>query len=329
MIEDKKHNENLYSQGIVNWTRDTVLNARYPEKYGSYRKLWNEDVKSESDIPDFPVQYEIQLVDGCNLRCGICHSRKRTGRKLDIEALKRVIEEGKDSLCAVSVGLDSEGLINKELLLQTLDVARNVGIMDLIVATNGLLLDENYSEELIEAGVTLMNISVDAATADMYQQIRKSSKYDILEKNIKKFVELRNRRGAGLPQIRLSFCKTYLNACEEELFIEKWKNIVDQIDIQNYISTVGEFQDLDKGTNISVDYCKDPFRRVGILANGDVQCCCCSFGHQDIIIGNIYESTMEQIWHGERMRAIQRAFLNDIELVPDYCKTCMRSRYSF
>lgn len=178
-------------------------------------------------------------------------------------------------------------------------------------------------------GVTLVNISIDAATNETYKIMRNSNKFDLVERNVKKFVDLRNKYNLGLPQIRLSFCKTYANSDEEKLFIEKWYNCVDQIDVQNYISTVGEFNELDKGSKIETQFCKDPFRRVGILCNGDVQCCCCSFGHSDIIIGNIYETSMQEIWNGESMKKIQNAYLNNMEDIPEYCKVCLNSRYSF
>ena len=164
---------------------------------------------------------------------------------------------------------------------------------------------------------------------ETYKKIRKSNKFSLVEHNVKSLVEIRNEAGTGLPQIRLSFCKTYVNAAEEQAFIEKWGNIVDQIDIQNYISLVGELQDLETGKRIETAFCKDPFRRVGILANGDVQCCCSSFGNPDIVIGNLNNNTMKVIWQGETNRRIQKAFLEHSDAIPNYCKRCLNSRWEF
>lgn len=201
--------------------------------------------------------------------------------------------------------------------------------MDIIVGSNGLLLSESVSENLIKEGVTLLCISLDAASAETYKNIRRSDHFETVEKNIFSFINMRDRLKASLPQVRLSFCKTYVNAHEEEIFINKWRSIVDNIDIQNYISTVGDFQDLSKGEKLDADFCMEPFRRVGILANGDVQCCCCSFSHQDIVIGNIFKNSMHDIWNGARLRAIQRSFMNTQESIPQYCKMCLNSRYKF
>ena len=330
MLLNEKHNAMLYAKTKVLTSRDETLEDKYGERYKQYRQIWNANVREEGDIPEFPIHYECQLTDSCNLKCAICHDRKRTGVKIDIEVLKKVINEGKKyGLCACSFGLDSESLIDKQILLDTIDCAKNANVMDIMLGTNGILLTEDLSEKLIMGGVTMLRVSIDAATAETYKKMRHSDKFEIVEENIKKFVEIKQQLGLVLPQVRISFCKTYLNSNEENQFIEKWSNIVDQIDIQNYISIVGELQDFSSGKRIENYFCKDSFRRVGILANGDVQCCCSSFGSPDIIIGNIYEQSMYDIWNGQKMKAIQKAFLYDCTNIPDYCKKCIHSRWSF
>ncbi len=330
MLDDKKHCSNLYDMTIRNKSRDEILKARYGDRWTKYRFDWNKDVLTTEDIPKFPLHYEIQLADACNLHCGICHSRKRSGQKLDMNLLKEAIIEGaQKGLCACGFGLDSEGLLKKDALLEAIDFCRSNGIMDITLGTNGIMLDETYSKELMDAGVTLVRISLDAASAETYKLIRRSDSFYRVEKNIKDLISIKRRYGTELPQVRLSFCKTYVNAHEEKTFVEKWRDYVDQVDVQHYISTVGDFQDFTNGTKINAIFCKDPFRRVGILANGNVQCCCCSFGHKDIIIGNLADNSMQDIWQGIKMRAIQEAFLNDLTRIPDYCKRCLNSRWSF
>ena len=67
----------------------------------------------------------------------------------------------------------------------------------------------------------MLRVSIDAATAETYKKMRHSDKFEIVEENIKKFVEIKQQLGLVLPQVRISFCKTYLNSNEENQFIEK------------------------------------------------------------------------------------------------------------
>lgn len=322
-------NPSLYGKSLERRTRDEELHARYGKRWDKYRNLWDAPLKNGEDCISFPLAYEMQLVDSCNLRCGICHSRKRTGEKLSKEDIDEIFSEGESNgLCAAAFGVDTEPMIDFDLLMYAVRSAASHNVMDILIDTNGILLTKERAAELCKYA-TMFKISVDAASAEMYDKIRHSDKYDVLVENIENLVAIRNQLGSSVPQIRLSFCKTYINACEEKMFIEKWENIVDKIDIQNYISTVGEFQELSSGKSAKATFCADPFRRIGILANGDVQCCCHSFRNEDIIIGNIYEETISDIWNGEKLKAIKGAFAKALDNIPNYCKECLNQRWIF
>lgn len=322
----------LYGKMLEMSERHTSLVERFGEKYRVYRKNWDTpDDSYRETLRQFPIHYDLMLNDNCNMRCLICHSRKRTNKKLERKIIDKIFSEGKEyGLASCAFGLDSESLVDLPLLYYAIDQATKNGVMDIIVCTNGLLLSEEVSENLIDKGVSYLRISLDAASPEVYAKMRSGESLKKVEGNILKFLEIRKKKNAPLPKLRISFCKTSANMHEVNLFIEKWEKIVDHIDIQRYISTFGsvELSAADKANNKQLTFCKDPFRRVGILANGDVQCCC-SFAHKDIIVGNIYSSTVFDIWNGEKMSKIQDAFLFDTTQVPTFCKACMASIIDF
>lgn len=327
---NKEHNSMLYAKTVNNKTRDLVLAKRFPTRWKDYRESWDSNVINESDFTPFPLCYEIQLMDACNMRCAICHKRKRSGKKLDMRILEKALIEGAEyGLPAVQFGLDSEALYDVNYLINAIELVKQHGVMDIIVDTNGLLLNEDVAEKLLHSGITMICISIDAYTVETYNKIRHSDKFTLVEQNVMRLCDLRKASDTFLPQIRVSFCKTYVNQHEESAFVNKWSKIVDQVDVQNYISTVGEFQCLEKGRKIKTDFCKDPFRRVGILATGDVQPCCCSFLSPDIVLGNLTKSTIMELWNSEKLRDMRFAFVNDRSKLPNYCKICLDSRYQF
>ena len=330
----EQQNKRVYSDSVTRWSRDEVLTNKWGDRYLEYRKRWNGEVAKEGDIGDFPMEYNLQLVHGCNLACAICHSSKWTNKKIDNEILKSVMEEAKEHhLCSCSFGMDSESFMDTELLFQAIDMAAEAGVMDILIGTNGLLLTEETAKRVISSGVvSLIKISIDAYTAETYQTIRRSNQFNRVVDNVIRMVELRDQMGASLPQIRVSFCKTYANKDEEKDFINKWERIVDQVDIQNYSNLVGVFQDVDQGKKIESDTCKDPFRRVAILADGTVQCCCNNYEEiqPEIILGNVREHSVYELWHSDKMKKIQKMFLNKEQAAyPEYCKKCLNSFYDF
>lgn len=65
--------------------------------------------------------------------------------------------------------------------------------------------------------------------------------------------------------------------------------------------------------------CHRPYTLTYITSSGNVlSCCFAPFGHksakeykEERVLGNIFEETIEQIWHGERYNAFRRAFESD------------------
>ncbi len=66
-------------------------------------------------------------------------------------------------------------------------------------------------------------------------------------------------------------------------------------------------------------FCSQPFNRIEIYENGDVYNCCPPFVNY-YSIGNIYNSSFEKIWNGEKVQELRKRILNkDYSLCNDIC----------
>jgi len=81
--------------------------------------------------------------------------------------------------------------------------------------TNGTLMREKKSRELIEAGLDEMRISLDAAEPKAFEAVRGRDLFDRILRNVKNFVALKQRMGANNP--RLSLWLTGLRETLEQL----------------------------------------------------------------------------------------------------------------
>jgi MoaA/NifB/PqqE/SkfB family radical SAM enzyme len=81
--------------------------------------------------------------------------------------------------------------------------------------TNGTLMREKKSRELIEAGLDEMRISLDAADAKGFELVRGRDLFDRIVRNVKNFVALKKEMGAETP--RLSLWLTGLKETLEQL----------------------------------------------------------------------------------------------------------------
>jgi MoaA/NifB/PqqE/SkfB family radical SAM enzyme len=88
--------------------------------------------------------------------------------------------------------------------------------MDIIVSTNGMLLTERKAAELINAGVTHILFSIDAATSETYELVRCGGVFEIVLRAIDTVNRIRSDR--LIPVTRASFVKSRLNYHEADLF---------------------------------------------------------------------------------------------------------------
>ena len=64
--------------------------------------------------------------------------------------------------------------------------------------------------------------------------------------------------------------------------------------------------------------CLDPFRRISIMANGDV-IPCCSFHGKNLVLGNVKNRSIKELWKSSEIRDVRKNLIENKEHV---CKLC-------
>lgn len=117
----------------------------------------------------------LSVTDRCNLRCSYCMPADGIGKVahsdiLSYEELYRIAR------VAVSIGIDKiritggEPLVRKGIIRFLGQLAEIPGLGQLVLTTNGVLLDE-MAADLRAAGVQRLNISLDSLNPDTFRQI--------------------------------------------------------------------------------------------------------------------------------------------------------------
>lgn len=79
------------------------------------------------------------------------------------------------------------------------------------LATNGILLTEEISGQIIEEGVDLVEVSVAGSKQSIHEPLRSGSDLSQISDNVRKLVELRKRSRRKLPRVKLYETMTKLN----------------------------------------------------------------------------------------------------------------------
>lgn len=320
-------------------TEKPYVHEKGYDRWMTYRKEWEQYCNLEIES-EHPPHLEFELNYSCNLRCPMCtwSAEKAVARKVDwfsFEDYQKVIDE------AVEIGTKSIRLcyINEPLIRNDIDqfveYAVRAGILDVIITSNGTLLTERMSEKLINAGLTKLNVSLDATTEDTYNKIRVGGDFNKTVKNIEKFLEVRKRMDKQLPTIRLTFVSTKLNHFEQEDFVERWKDKVDGLGIQQVQNVFGrgKFENesqaevvmINKKIDNSDQYrCPEPFKRIVLRSNGDVLPCCSFYG-AELVIGNWHSKPLKSIWNSEQMREMRDLHKKGDFAKNSVCAVCVNS----
>lgn len=273
-----------------------------------------------------PIQLDVELNGGCNMACPFClhgYGTRIPNIQLSMDAYKHIIQE------AVAIGVKSLKLnyINEPMLRKDLEeairYARDQGIINIYMVTNGTVLNEKRRISLLASGITKVFISIDAVTPETYNKQRLSGKYNLVVQNIMDFIKLRNDNGLEFPLVRVSFLKNAINIHEEKEFRKKWEGVADIINFQ----TMNEIPDMETGLLVEESPepekgCSFPFKQLVVDHLGNIQPCCKLAGKK-LIIGNIKDMTLEQAWNHEQSVALRQAHKTDEWKKHPVCYDCM------
>lgn len=159
------------------------------------------------ESPAYPSRLYVTVTEACNLRCAHCitnapaRTRSRRARTLQpwlLDALHDAFAHA-DYVAFTHGGESLAASIFPDVLRRIARArATRHGRADVHLVTNGMLLDEERTAELIDLGVTSLMISLDGATAATNDRIRVLGRFDRVVANVAAAVALRARRGADL-----------------------------------------------------------------------------------------------------------------------------------
>lgn len=160
---------------------------------------------------------------------------KKKHFQISYDLFCKIIDEG------VVNGLQSIRLnyLNEPLLRDDLEnfirYAKDKGVLDIYFSTNGTLLTKERAKKLIEAGLDRIQISLDANSQELYEQMRPGSNYKKVVDNVLNLIELKKSMQSLTPLVRVNFVRTEINEHELDNFMSFWKDKADMIGVQEMV----------------------------------------------------------------------------------------------
>lgn len=266
--------------------------------------------------PRLPEIVQIESTNICNAKCVFCPRDEMHRRQgvMSFDLFRKITDE-----CAalrithLRVHNYGEPFLDRHLT-EKVRYAKQKGIPEVGMISNGSLITDKIARGMIEAGLDAINISVDAGGKDVFDSTRLGLNYDKVIANVERLVRIRGELGKRRPKLILSFVRQN-NSADEQAFIEHWRQIADKIhitELHNWAGTLNHESD--------VTYpCYRPWLTFTVLWDGRVSLCCADFdGHT--ILGDLRTSSIQEIWNNEAYRRVRREHLESGG--PDICRAC-------
>jgi len=273
------------------------------------------------------LMLNIEPTNDCNLSCMVCPRKKskRIVGYMDFGLFKKVIDDIKKigSVVILNFHKDGESLLHPQII-DMIRYAKHSGVAEIIhMNTNALLLDLDMSKRLLDSGIDDITFSIDANTRETFRRLKGKDMLLQVENNIKSFVDLRRSLGLDKPFVRSKIMEFELNREEVGSFMEKWKTIVDEVQITEVHDWSEAIRNVVTVKN-PLDRFPCIFLRYSLAINwdGSVSLCCVDWDCETFA-GNVKDSSLKEIWLGNIMKGYRRTHIEgNFEKIPlcDKCK---------
>lgn len=292
-----------------------------------------------------PLSIFIDPCNLCNFKCTFCptsdqellKSINRPRGMMNYDLFCKIINDiGQfdNRVRKLHLYKDGEPLLNPDLC-RMIKYAKQKDIADSVeTTTNGSLLNEAKSIEIIESGLDVIRISVEHVSDKGYKAITKTfSDYKTIRKNLKFLFKEKERRKSQL-KMHTKILDVKLSNNEKEKFLEDFSPYSDSVNIDTLMGwSFSEKKEFTLGVKVNTGMdsksilkkerriCPEPFKSLCVNFNGEVSVCCVDWSH-GTVIGNANEESLINIWNGKKLQQFRKIHLkNKRETIP-VCSNC-------
>lgn len=308
-----------------------------PKDEKSVMQTGQHDYGLRPEAVDFPMMLVLSFVYPCNAECPHCpytNSNIRDTYKdvpyMPEAVFKKIADEAGQYGAYLRISGGGEPMLHPKSV-KLLTYAKQVGCKIGLI-TNGSAFTEKKSIALLEAGVDMVEFSVDARDADTYAVVRKGLKWDRLLRNARRMIEIRNRIGSTSKIVASGVNQQGVDIEAVEKF---WR---EDVGVDNFIKR----KFLTWGSNTTLDGSRsaDPtpyldtenvpcpfiFERLNIDSRGNVMVCGYDIA-ANTSMGMVTEKSIKDIWHGEGFKYYRDMHLANRGGEISMCAACPDWKY--
>lgn len=288
------------------------VNRKYINKY--YKDVLTNNLK---------YKVMIETTNICNARCEFCANPTLMRKKMIMsdevfnKIINRLIKE-KLEVEAFILHLNGEPLIDKKIFHRVNVLKEKFPNAQIRFTSNFALANRDIIDELLNSNLDELTISLNSIDKDEYTRIMKINDYDKTLSNVDFLLNRKKELQSGL-KINVSIVARPEDKEKVDKFKKTWNN---KANVR--VMKLGKWIDDEKSDSMIVkqknnSMCKDIYKQICLLSNGDFALCC--FDCEGIIGKNIMKSSIRRGFNSSVYRKIRRAQVQNGRNI-EQCKSC-------
>ena len=281
-----------------------------------------------SECATFPSYVMFDITNRCNAKCIHCPQstiyadNKHKSGFLDLNIFKKVIDECQGrAIQFVRITADGEPFVHPKMF-DMIDYAVGVNVGPVGLTTNGSLMHPAKAERLVQSGLFVVDVSLDALRKETFEKIRVGLSYEDTFSNTEHLIEYRNSVKSPL-KIMVSFVIQDDNKEELDEFVKYWEPKVDKVlirELHTNVNTV-DVESAKEVPKVERWPCPHWFRRVVINFDGNFKACPIDWENESVF-RSVSEVSVYETWHSDFYWKNRMEHLNNRFCDESLCKNC-------
>ena len=281
----------------------------------------------------------MEVFGGCNYTCQMCPQSnpgrgKSWTRKMPLKEFERILDEIVPKYGTPQINLEGSGEPTMAKDLPEYVKAVKKRNLKCFMYCNGARLQGKFMEEVVDAGIDFIRISVIGFNKDKYKKWMNIDNFDLILDNIKKLDAYVKKSGSKC-KVSTYHLITDNNNVNNEILSYK-NNVINKTNVTAYIWKMhnwsGNFDNKNPRKKTDRRSCGRPFApELTIRSGGEagrtgaIVPCCQTLGppnEEKSILGHLDKNSFEKIYFGEKYENLRAAHKNKEFDKIDYCKDC-------
>lgn len=283
-----------------------------------------EEMEKGFKMREFPLNVIIEVGNHCNLNCIMCvnDTLKRKRGYMDMRLYRKIIDEIAEVSPNTRIWLDfyGEPLLIRYKLYYMIDYAKKKGITNVNMNTNGMLMNDEMAEMLLDSGIDFLSTDVDGFSKETYEKIRRGGDRDVLYNNILNLIQKKKERGLDKPYFEIKVIEMEENKQEVKQIVDYWLDQGVGVGVRVLNNWGGNLKSVKHNIDQNRITCGNAIGQLGITWDGRTTIC-----GQDceatLAFGDLNKESIQEVWE-KKKNFMELHMQHKFDELPEFCQQC-------